>query len=177
MKLTITKKAQSSADKIKKCIEKDSPTEATNVIKKFAEEMEIIQMFPNSGMSLSNKIDKSTDLKYKIVYSYAIVYKMAEDEIIVVNILHLRRDFNRIKFWLKKGVNEDMENVKGQPIYIPNFGVQGSYVISAEEYNEFIRYQQEKLLLNKLDIADKQIRNGEVYSKEEMKKKLGIKWN
>ena len=70
-----------------------------------------------------------------------------------------------------------MENVKRQPIYIPNFGVQGSYVISAEEYNEFIRYQQEKLLLNKLDIADKQIKNGEVYSKEEMKKKLGIKWN
>lgn len=68
-----------------------------------------------------------------------------------------------------------MKNINRQPIYIPNFGVQGSYVISAEEYNEFIKYQQEKLLLNKLDIADKQIKNGEVYSKEEMKKKLGIK--
>ena len=98
MKLTITKKAQSSADKIKKYIEKDNPTEAINVIKKFAEEMEIIQMFPNSGIPLNNRIDKPTDLKYKIIYSYAIIYKMIEDEIIVTNILHLKRDFNKIKF-------------------------------------------------------------------------------
>lgn len=185
MKLTITKKAQSSADKIKKYIEKDNPTEAINVIEKFAEEMEIIQMFPNSGISLNNRIDKPTDLKYKIVYSYAIIYEIANDEVIILNILHLKRDFNKIKFWLWKGVNEDMENVNRQPVYVPGFDF---YVVSKVDYNQFLkdredaeRYrklkrEQETMLLREIEKGEEDYKNGRVMTLQELREKLNNKF-
>lgn len=69
-----------------------------------------------------------------------------------------------------------MENVKIQPIYVPSFGKQGAYIVPEEDYNEYIKYKQEKLLMQKLNKADEQITKGEIYTKEELKTRLGIKW-
>ena len=98
MNVIVTDEVYNRLAEIKKYIAKDSVQNANKVVDKILASFENIGIFPNSGTHLSNRIDCSNDLKYKIVYSYAVIYKIEGNNVVIATVLHLKRDFNRIKF-------------------------------------------------------------------------------
>lgn len=81
---------------IKNYIFDDSPKEAEKVIKQILSDMELLQSFPESGTPLRNKIACSSKYRYITTYSYATIYYIEQDCIIVVTVLHLARDFTSL---------------------------------------------------------------------------------
>lgn len=83
---------------IKNYIAEDSHEEALKVINKILTDIERLRDFPESGAKLSNRISFEVKYRYVISYSYAIVYYVENDSVIVTTVLHLARDFSAIKF-------------------------------------------------------------------------------
>ena len=83
---------------IKASIAEDSPEQAVKVVAKILSDMERLVDFPESGNKLSNKIRFEVKYRYIITYSYASVYYVEDDSVIVTTVLHLARDFSAIKF-------------------------------------------------------------------------------
>jgi addiction module RelE/StbE family toxin len=83
---------------IKNYISEDSPNEALKVVSRILNDMERLKDFPDSGEKLSNKIHFEVKYRYIITYSYATIYYVEGDEIIVTTVLHLARDFSSIKW-------------------------------------------------------------------------------
>ncbi|MCM1043791.1 MAG: type II toxin-antitoxin system RelE/ParE family toxin [Corallococcus sp.] len=83
---------------IKETIAEDSPEQAEKVITHILHDMERLIDFPQSGNKLSNKIHFDVKYRYIITYSYATVYYIDGDAVIVTTVLHLARDFSAIKF-------------------------------------------------------------------------------
>ncbi|MBQ8749336.1 MAG: type II toxin-antitoxin system RelE/ParE family toxin [Clostridia bacterium] len=98
MKLIVTEIVYAKMEEIKSYIAEDSYKNAVKVIDEILKCFENINLFPNSGNFLCNKIKKYTELRYKIVYSFAILYRVTDEEVVITNILHLKRDFNLIDF-------------------------------------------------------------------------------
>jgi len=70
-------------------IEKDSPTYAKSVVLKFFEKAEILQEFSELG----RKVPEINDTKIReiFVYSYRLIYKLNEQDILFVAVVHGRR--------------------------------------------------------------------------------------
>jgi addiction module RelE/StbE family toxin len=83
---------------IKNYISEDSPNEALKVVSCILNDMERLKDFPDSGEKLSNKIHFEVKYRYIITYSYATIYYVDGDEVIVTTVLHLARDFSSIKW-------------------------------------------------------------------------------
>jgi plasmid stabilization system protein ParE len=62
------------------------------------DDIERLKDFPESGEKLSNKISFEVKYRYIITYSYATIYYVDGDEVIVTTVLHLARDFSSIKW-------------------------------------------------------------------------------
>ncbi len=83
---------------IKASIAEDSPEQADKVVAQILHDMERLIDFPDSGNKLSNKIRIKVKYRYIITYSYATIYYVDSDAVIVTTVLHLARDFSAIKF-------------------------------------------------------------------------------
>lgn len=98
MKLKINPQVYDDLVDIKASIAEDSPEQAVKVVAKILSDMERLVDFPESGNKLSNKIRFEVKYRYIITYSYALVYYVEDDSVIVTTVLHLARDFSAIKF-------------------------------------------------------------------------------
>ncbi len=82
---------------IKNYIAEDSELEAEKVINKILIDIERLSQFPESGTFLKNKIRCSLKYRYIITYSYATVYYVENDDVIILTVLHLARDFSALR--------------------------------------------------------------------------------
>ena len=98
MKLKINPQVYDDLVDIKASIAEDSPEQAVKVVAKILSDMERLVDFPESGNKLSNKIRFEVKYRYIITYSYASVYYVEDDSVIVTTVLHLARDFSAIQF-------------------------------------------------------------------------------
>lgn len=78
---------------IKNYIAEDSIQQAEKVINKILDDMERLTVLPEVGTRLMNKIRCSGKYRYIITYSYATVYFIEGENVIIVTVLHLARDF------------------------------------------------------------------------------------
>ena len=97
-KLKINPQVYDDLVEIKASIAEDSPEQAVKVVAKILQDMERLVDFPESGNKLSNKIRFQVKYRYIITYSYASIYYVEDDAVIVTTVLHLARDFSAIKF-------------------------------------------------------------------------------
>lgn len=98
MKLKINPQVYDDLLEIKASIAEDSPEQAVKVVSKILSDMERLIDFPESGNKLSNKIRFDVKYRYIITYSYASIYYVKDDCVIITTVLHLARDFSAIKF-------------------------------------------------------------------------------
>ena len=70
-------------------IEKDSPTYAKSVVSKFFEKAEILQEFSELGRKVPEFND--TTIREIFVYSYRLIYKLNEQDILFVSVVHGKR--------------------------------------------------------------------------------------
>ena len=82
---------------IKEYIVGDDPEAAIRVVAKILDDAERLKDFPESGAKLSNKVSQKTKYRYIISYSYAALYYVDKDAVIVSNVIHLSRDFAALK--------------------------------------------------------------------------------
>ena len=88
MKLKINPQVYDDLVDIKASIAEDSPEQAVRVVAKILSDMERLVDFPESGNKLSNKIRFEVKYRYIITYSYASVYYVEDDSVIVTTVLH-----------------------------------------------------------------------------------------
>jgi plasmid stabilization system protein ParE len=81
---------------IKEYISKDNPETAQTVINKLYSQFEIILEFPNIGANLSNRVTFKTDLKYFVLGSYAILYKISSEHVEIYQVVHVAQDLTKI---------------------------------------------------------------------------------
>jgi len=70
-------------------IEKDSPTYAKSVVSKFFEKAEILQEFSELGRKVPELND--TNIREIFVYSYRLIYKLQDNKILFVAVVHGKR--------------------------------------------------------------------------------------
>ena len=70
-------------------IEKDSPIYAKSVVSKFFEKAEILQEFSELGRTVPEFNDPT--IREIFVYSYRLIYKIDEEEILFVAVVHGKR--------------------------------------------------------------------------------------
>jgi addiction module RelE/StbE family toxin len=83
---------------IKNYISEDSPEEAVKVVSRILDDIERLKDFPESGAKLSYKINLDVKYRYIITYSYATIYYIEGEEVIVTTVLHLARDFSALQW-------------------------------------------------------------------------------
>jgi len=81
-------------------ISEDDPDAAVKVVAKILDDLDRLALFPESGAKLSNKVSQKTKYRYIISYSYASLYYIDKDAVIISNIIHLSRDFSALKLKL-----------------------------------------------------------------------------
>ena len=83
---------------IKEYIAEDNPEIAGKAVQKILDDIERLKSFPESGAKLSSKISQKSRYRYIITYSYAALYYIDKDAVIVSNVIHLSRDFSVLAF-------------------------------------------------------------------------------
>ncbi len=88
-KLEWSEEALEDIESIATYIEKDSPTYAKSVVSKFFEKAEILQEFPELG----RKVPETNNINIReiFIYSYRLVYKLNEDRVLFVAVIHGKR--------------------------------------------------------------------------------------
>ncbi len=88
-KLEWSEEALEDIESIANYIEKDSPTYARSVVSKFFEKAEILQKFSELG----RKVPELNDITIReiFVYSYRLIYKLYENKILFVAVVHGKR--------------------------------------------------------------------------------------
>jgi len=71
-------------------IASDSPAYARIVVKKIVKLTRQLESFPNSGRIVPEFQDKM--LRELLAYSYRIIYKVEEEEILITSVIHGKRD-------------------------------------------------------------------------------------
>lgn len=89
IKLEWSEEALEDIESISTYIEKDSPTYAKSVVSKFFEKAEILKDF----IELGHKVPELNNTKIReiFVYSYRLIYKINEDTVLFVAVLHGKR--------------------------------------------------------------------------------------
>ncbi len=88
-KLEWSEEALEDIESIATYIEKDSPIYAKSVISKFFEKAEILQEFSELGRQVPELND--TTIREIFVYSYRLIYKLYDDRILFIAIVHGKR--------------------------------------------------------------------------------------
>ena len=68
----------------------DSPTYAKNVVKKILSQTRMLKQFPRAGRKVPEFDDEN--VRELIVYSYRVIYRLLEDEIVIAAVIHGRRN-------------------------------------------------------------------------------------
>lgn len=71
-----------------------NPKSAKLIIEKILKSISLLEMNPKLGMSLSNNINRETNIRYLISGKYIIFYKI-RDSVEIVRVLDARRDYMR----------------------------------------------------------------------------------
>ena len=82
---------------IKAYISEDSEQEAEKVIREILADVEKLAIFPEIGTYLKNKIRCPSKYRYIMTYSYATVYYIEQNEVVILTVLHLARDFSALR--------------------------------------------------------------------------------
>ena len=93
MKLKINPQVYDDLADIKEYIAQDNPDNAIKVVKKILDDMERLKDFPDRGAKLSNKLSFDVKHRYIKTFSYATIYYVEEDSVIVTTVVHFARDF------------------------------------------------------------------------------------
>ena len=85
-----SRRALNDLEGIADYIAADSPAYAGNVVKKIVAHTRMLDQFPRSGRKVPEFDDEN--VREFIVYSYRIIYRLLEDEVTIVAIVHGRRN-------------------------------------------------------------------------------------
>ena len=89
IKLEWSEEALEDIESIATYIEKDSPAYASSVVSKFFEKAEILKEFTELGRKVPEIND--TSIREIFVYSYRLIYKINEDTVLFVAVVHGKR--------------------------------------------------------------------------------------
>ena len=89
IKLEWSEEALEDIESIATYIEKDSPAYAKSVVSKFFEKAEILQEFTELGRKVPEINDPN--IREIFVYSYRLIYKVNEDTVLFVAVVHGKR--------------------------------------------------------------------------------------
>ena len=84
-----SRRALKDVEGIAEYIASDSPAFAETVVKKIVGETRILAQFPRSGRKVPEFDDES--VRELIVYSYRVIYRLLDDEVLIAAIIHGKR--------------------------------------------------------------------------------------
>lgn len=82
-------RALQDLEAIAEYIAADSPTYAGIVVKKVVNQVKTLARFPRAGRKVPEFDDEN--IRELIVYSYRIIYRLQEDEVIIAAVIHGKR--------------------------------------------------------------------------------------
>ena len=88
-RVTWSRRALQDLEAIAEYIAADSPTYAGIVVKKVVHETRMLARFPRSGRKVPEFGDE--DVRQLIVYSYRIIYRLLENEVVIASVIHGKR--------------------------------------------------------------------------------------
>lgn len=95
MKIEWTEPAVSDLEMVRDYIAKDSEFYALRFVERIFEVLEKVAVFPKSGRIVPEAEDNS--IREIFFYSYRIMYRIKDDSILVLTIIHGARDLDGIK--------------------------------------------------------------------------------
>jgi toxin ParE1/3/4 len=81
-----SKRAAQDLDSITDYIAADSPAYAGIVLKNIVNQTRILARFPQAGRKVPEFDDEN--IRELVVYSYRIIYRLQEDEVLIVAVIH-----------------------------------------------------------------------------------------
>ncbi len=98
--IVFSPEAISDLEQIKKYIIEDLQNEqaAINTLSKIFKNIRMLEMFPNSGPSLTSIVDFDTDYRYLVCGNYTAFYRYENNSVYIIRVLYGRRNFMRILF-------------------------------------------------------------------------------
>jgi len=87
-----SQRALTDLEGIAEYIATDSPTYAANVVKKILNQVRLLAQFPRAGRIVPEFDDEN--VRELIVYSYRVIYRLQENEIVVAAIIHGKRNIH-----------------------------------------------------------------------------------
>ena len=84
-----SKRAAQDLDSITAYIAADSPAYAGTVLKNIVNQTKILARFPQAGRKVPEFDDE--DIRELVVYSYRIIYRLQDDEALIVAVIHGKR--------------------------------------------------------------------------------------
>lgn len=96
MKLRVNPFVVMDLKEIRDFIAEDSEDKAVETIEIIYGKFEDIQMFPNMGADLSNRVGFRTDYKYVVWKDYVIIYKVREEHVEIYRVVNRYQDITRI---------------------------------------------------------------------------------
>jgi toxin ParE1/3/4 len=87
-----SRRALTDLEGIAEYIAADSPTYASNVVKKITSQVRILAQFPHTGRKVPEFDDEN--VRELIVYSYRVIYRLHENEVVVAAVIHGKRNLH-----------------------------------------------------------------------------------
>ena len=87
-----SRRALSDLEIIAEHIAADSPTYAGIEVKKIVSQIRMLVRFPRAGRKVPEFDDEN--VRELIVYSYRIIYRLQDDQIVVAAVIHGKRDLH-----------------------------------------------------------------------------------
>lgn len=84
-----SRRALSDLEGIAEHIAVDSPTYASNVVKKILSQTRLLAQFPRAGRKVPEFDDEN--VRELIVYSYRVIYRLQENEVVIAAVIHGKR--------------------------------------------------------------------------------------
>lgn len=112
-KLVYTPDAITDLEKIKAYIseELDSPQAAQKTVNRIAKTASRLKRFPYSGESLDEYVSVKTDYRRLISGNYLVFYRVAQDCVHIIRVIHGSRNYARILFgYVETHENENAED-------------------------------------------------------------------
>lgn len=96
MQTRINPSAAKDLEMIRDYIAEDNEDMAITVINNILKKIQLLQVFPNMGTDLAERVSFSTEYKYVVWEEYLIVYKIENDFISIFRVLNRYQDITHI---------------------------------------------------------------------------------
>jgi len=98
--IRFTPEAEDDLVSIKKYItdELENHIAAINTVAKIMKRIRLLESFPELGMRLSSVINFATDYRLLVCGNYLAFYRIEENDVLIIRILHGRRDYMAVLF-------------------------------------------------------------------------------